>query len=148
MFSVTSSRLVVVHTICTSKVYNALNINEFKFQKDFFYVYILYAINRQKSEKICDVHRDYFKEIQNEATDKLGVNSFLVQPIQRLPKYKLLLGQLFSQLGKRISVHDDSTKNEIAACCLADKRLQRLLDTVNGSMNINDIVGCNEVSVA
>lgn len=107
----------------------------------------MYAINRQKSEKICEAHRDYFKEIQNEIGDKLGVNSFLVQPIQRLPKYKLLLGQLFSELGKRLDVHDDSIKNEIAACCLAEKKLQRLLDVLNGSMNINDIVDCNEVSV-
>lgn len=116
------------------------------FQKDCFYIYILYAINRQKSEKICEVHRNYFKELQSEIGDKLGVNSFLVQPIQRLPKYKLLLGQLFSELGKRFELHDDRIKNEIAACCLAEKQLQRLLDTVNGSMNVNDIVDCNDVS--
>lgn len=77
------------------------------------------------------------------------MNSFLVQPIQRLPKYKLLLGQLFLELKRifvSVSVHDDRIKNEIAACCLAEKQLQRLLDTVNGSMNINDIVDCTEVS--
>lgn len=90
------------------------------------------------------MHRGYFKEIQNEIGDKLGVNSFLVQPIQRLPKYKLLLGQLISELGKRLE--DDGVKQQIAACCLAEKRLQRLLDTVNGSMNINDIVDCHDVS--
>lgn len=105
----------------------------------------MYAINHQKSEKICIENRNYFKQIQNEIGDKLGVNSFLVQPIQRLPKYKLLLGQLFSELGKRFGVHDDSIKNELGACCLAEKRIQRLLDTLNGSMNINDIEDC-EVS--
>lgn len=115
-------------------------------QKGCFYIYILYAINRHTSEKFCEAHRTYFKELQNEIDDKLGVNSFLVQPIQRLPKYKLLLGQLFSELGKRIDLHDDRNKNEIAACCLAEKQLQRLLDTVNGSMNINDILDCNDVS--
>lgn len=114
-------------------------------QKDYFYIYILYAINHQNSEKLCIANRDYFKQIQNEIEDKLGINSFLVQPIQRLPKYKLLLRQLFTELGKRFSVHDDSIKNELGACCLAEKRIQRLLDTLNGSMNINDIVGC-EVS--
>lgn len=90
------------------------------------------------------MHRGYFKEIQNKIGDKLGVNSFLVQPIQRLPKYKLLLGQLISELGKRLE--GDGVKQQIAACCLAEKRLQRLLDTVNGSMNINDIVDCYDVS--
>lgn len=77
------------------------------------------------------------------------MNSFLVQPIQRLPKYKLLLGQLFLELKRifvSVSSHDDRIKNEIAACCLAEKQLQRLLDTVNGSMNINDIVDFTEVS--
>lgn len=113
-----------------------------RLQKGYFYIYILYAINHQKSEKVCIDHRPYFKQIQNEIGDKLGVNSFLVQPIQRLPKYKLLLGQLFSELGKRFGVHDDSIKNELGACCLAEKRIQRLLDTLNGSMNINDIVEC------
>lgn len=112
-------------------------------QKDYFYIYILYAINRQRSEKFCELHRAYFKDIQNEIGDKLGINSFLVQPIQRLPKYKILLGQLISELGKRLE--DDGVKEKIAACCLAEKRVQRLLDTVNGSMNINDIVDCYEV---
>lgn len=112
-------------------------------QKDYFYIYILYAINRQRSEKFCELHRTYFKDIQNEIGDKLGINSFLVQPIQRLPKYKILLGQLISELGKRLE--DDGVKEKIAACCLAEKRVQRLLDTVNGSMNINDIVECYEV---
>lgn len=115
-------------------------------QKDYFYIYISYAINRQQSEKLCETHRSYFKEIQNEIGDKLGVNSFLVQPIQRLPKYKLLLGQLISELGKRLE--DDGVKRQIAACCLAEKRLQRLLDTVNDSMNLNDIVDCHDVSEA
>lgn len=108
----------------------------------------MYAINRQRSDKVCEANRNYFKQIQNEIGDKLGANSFLVQPIQRLPKYKLLLGQLFLEL-KRIFVSvplHDRIKNEIAACCLAEKQLQRLLDTVNGSMNINDIVDCIEVS--
>lgn len=89
------------------------------------------------------MHRDYFKSIQSEIGDKLGVNSFLVQPIQRLPKYKLLLSQLISELGKRLE--EDGVKEKIAACCLAEKRVQRLLDTVNGSMNLNDIVECNDV---
>lgn len=115
-------------------------------QKDYFYIYTLYAINRQKSEKICEMHREYFKERQNEIGDKLGINSFLVQPIQRLPKYKLLLSQLITELGKKL--HDDGIKYQIAACCKAEKTLQRLLDTVNESMNINDIVECHDVSFA
>lgn len=114
-------------------------------QRDYFYIYIAYAINRKKSEKLCITQSAYFKRIQDEIGDKLGVNSFLVQPIQRLPKYRLLLGQLFSELGKRFGVHDDSIKNELGACCLAEKRIQRLLSILDGSVEISDIVDC-EVS--
>lgn len=114
------------------------------FQKDYFYGYILYAINRYRSEQIFEQNRAFFKERQNQIDDKLGLNSVLVQPIQRLPKYKLLLNQLISELGKNLE--DDGVKIQIAACCKAEKNLQRLLDTVNESMNINDIVDCNDVS--
>lgn len=112
-------------------------------QKDYFYGYIIYAINRQRSEQIFEQNRDFFKQRQNTIDDKLGLNSFLVQPIQRLPKYKLLLTQMISELGKNLE--EDGVKLQVATCCKAEKRLQKLLDTVNESMNINDIVECNEV---
>lgn len=95
---------------------------------------------------MCIEQSAYFRQIQDEIGDKLGVNSFLVQPIQRLPKYRLLLGQLFSELGKRFGPHDDSIKNELGACCLAEKRIQRLLRLLDGSVEISDIVDC-DVSV-
>lgn len=114
-------------------------------QKDFFYIYVLYTINRQRSNKLYEENRKYFVDIQNEIGDSLGVNSFLTEPVQRLPKYKLLLGQLFKELRKMFGV--DKMKSELAACCLAEKRLQRLLDTVNEAMRINDISECNDVSI-
>lgn len=76
--------------------------------------------------------------------DKLGINSFLVQPIQRLPKYQLLLHQLIKELGKTLD--EDGVKDKIAACCRAEKHIQRLLDRVNDSMSINDIEDCVEVN--
>lgn len=115
-------------------------------QRGYFYIYILYAINRQLSEKIYEVDSDYFKKLQSEVHDMLGVNSFLVQPIQRLPKYKLLLGQLVKELGKRSNLRGDIIKKEITECRLAEKQLQRLLDILNGAMKVNDIIDCNEVS--
>lgn len=103
-------------------------------------------MNRQRSERMCVAHRSYFKQIEKEIDDKLGVNSLLVQPIQRLPKYKLLIGQLISELGKRLG--ESGVNEQLVACSLAEKRLQHLLDTVNSSMNINDIIECNEVNTA
>lgn len=103
----------------------------------------MYAINRKRSERLCVLNKQYFQDRQNEMHDKLGINSFLVQPIQRLPKYQLLLHQLIKELGKQLD--EDGVKDTIAACCRAEKHIQRLLDRVNNSMSINDIEDCVEV---
>ena len=63
-------------------------------ERDNFYNYILYALNRPKSEKISTEYLEFFQERQNRVGDKLGLNSFLLQPIQRLPRYRLLLNEI------------------------------------------------------
>lgn len=89
-----------------------------------FDVYIVYILNRNKSDKLCREHEDFFKDIQK---DRLGIGSFLTQPIQRLPKYQLLIGAMIKDLMKDL----DENKSAIAACCRAEKHIQRLLNTVN-----------------
>ncbi|CRL08007.1 CLUMA_CG021022, isoform A [Clunio marinus] len=111
--------------------------------KGFFYGYIIYAINRKRSELLCNYHVDFWKQIQNECGDRLGINSFLLQPIQRLPRYQLLLNEIIKDLMKDL----ENTKQAVAACCVAEKNVQRLLDTVNESMSINDIRNCYEIDV-
>lgn len=86
---------------------------------------------------------EHTQEIQNECNDRLGINSFLLQPIQRLPRYQLLLNEIIKDLSKDM----DNTKLAMAAFCIAEKNIQRLLDTVNESMSINDIKNCFEVKV-
>lgn len=76
--------------------------------------------------------------------DKLGILSILVQPIQRLPRYKLLLISLFNELVKQMET--DNVKEQIAWCCKAEKHMDRLLEIFNESMSINDIIECNDVS--
>lgn len=71
------------------------------------------------------------------------MNSFLLQPIQRLPRYKMLLVEVIKELGNTL----ESVKDQIASCCIAEKNMQRLLDTVNESMSINDIHECYEVRI-
>lgn len=103
----------------------------------------MYAINGKRSEYLCQLNKQFFQDRQNEMDDRLGINSFLVQPIQRLPKYRLLLSELIKEFGKQL--HENGVKIIIAACCRAEKHIQRLLDRVNSSMSINEIVDCNEV---
>jgi hypothetical protein len=81
------------------------------------------------------------QKVQNECGDRLGINSFLLQPIQRLPRYQLLLNEIIKDLSKDL----ENMKQAIAECCIAEKNIQRLLDTVNESMSINDVRNCYEV---
>ncbi|XP_058828396.1 triple functional domain protein-like [Topomyia yanbarensis] len=117
-------------------------------EHDRFYCYILFALNRPKSEKICNKNLEFFQERQNEVGDKLGLNSFLLQPIQRLPRYKLLLAEINKEVLKLIADSVlDSVKDEIAVLCKAEKRLERFIDVVNEAMSINDIRECYEINL-
>lgn len=113
-----------------------------------FYCYILFALNRPKSEKICNKNLDFFQERQNQVGDKLGLNSFLLQPIQRLPRYKLLLAEINKEALKLIAdALMDTVKDEIGVLCKAEKRLERFIDIVNEAMSINDICECYELNL-
>lgn len=115
-------------------------------ESDRLYCYILFALNRPKSEKICNKNLEFFQERQHAVEDKLGLNSFLLQPIQRLPRYKLLLAEINKEVLKLIADSLlDSVKDEIGILCKAEKRLERFIDVVNEAMSINDIQECYEV---
>uniref|UniRef100_A0A182SHK0 DH domain-containing protein n=1 Tax=Anopheles maculatus TaxID=74869 RepID=A0A182SHK0_9DIPT len=82
---------------------------------------------------------------QQEVDDKLGLNSFLLQPIQRLPRYKLLLAEINKEILKQMEdTMLESVKDEIGILCKAEKRLERFIDIVNEAMSINDIQECYE----
>uniref|UniRef100_A0A1Q3FJR2 Putative guanine nucleotide exchange factor for rho and rac gtpase n=1 Tax=Culex tarsalis TaxID=7177 RepID=A0A1Q3FJR2_CULTA len=116
-------------------------------ESDRFYCYILFALNRPKSEKICNKNLEFFQERQHAVEDKLGLNSFLLQPIQRLPRYKLLLAEVNKEVLKLIADSLlDSVKDEIGVLCKAEKRLEKFIDVVNEAMSINDIQECYEDS--
>ncbi|KAH8275131.1 hypothetical protein KR026_000467 [Drosophila bipectinata] len=107
-----------------------------------FYGYVIFTMNKQKSLKLCDIYKNYFLSIRLELDDKLGINSFLVQPIQRMARYPLLLNQFISTFFKN---RDLVLKPIIESCCRLEKRFRTLLTTTNESETINDIVDCHEV---
>ncbi|KAH8252592.1 hypothetical protein KR032_000719 [Drosophila birchii] len=109
-----------------------------------FYGYVIFTMNKQKSLKLCDLYKNYFTSIRLERDDKLGINSFLVQPIQRMARYPLLLTQFINTFFKN---RDIVMKPLIESCCRLEKRLRSLLTTTNESENINDIVDCHEFNV-
>ncbi|XP_052838223.1 triple functional domain protein [Drosophila gunungcola] len=109
-----------------------------------FYGYVIFTMNKQKSLKLCDLYKNYFTSIRLERDDKLGINSFLVQPIQRMARYPLLLTQFINTFFKN---RDIVMKPLIESCCRLEKRLRFLLTTTNESEIINDIVDCHEFNV-
>ncbi|CAO1399706.1 unnamed protein product [Diamesa serratosioi] len=120
------------------------NIFTYFLQNDSFYCYVLYAINQINADQLCSNHSKFFDDLKNKFGDNLGVHSFCILPIQRLPRYQLLLSEIINELQK------DMTENKkiIAACCTAEKNIQRLLGTINEAISINDIVECNAYSVS
>lgn len=95
------------------------SINRFQ-----FHIYVIYVMDRKKSEKLCTENEYFFKQIQE---DRLGVRSFLLQPVTRLPRYRLLIAEILKSLLKNI----DKNKAAVKACCIAEKTIQRLLNQVN-----------------
>ncbi|XP_062557491.1 uncharacterized protein LOC134222347 [Armigeres subalbatus] len=99
-------------------------------ETDKLYCYVKYALNRRKAGIIFERHRDYFSSNQHE------VNSFLLQPIQRLPHYKLFLEKFlkettkFGNTGTSVSIRK------------AQDKLSDLMDLVNAAVSISDIPQC------
>lgn len=62
--------------------------------KDQFYCYIKYGIHKPLAEEFVSQHEKHFDEISKINKDILGVEGLLYLPIQRLPQYKLLFGEI------------------------------------------------------
>ena len=109
-------------------------------QDEHFYCYVVYNVNYKNVEIITTTYLDFFKKTFN---GRLGIESFLIQPVQRLPRYQLILCAMIKELSKDLTNTD---KTSLAACCIAEKNVQRLLTRCNEGMMIHDIVETHEVS--
>ncbi|XP_058986433.1 triple functional domain protein [Musca domestica] len=103
-------------------------------EEDYFYAYVLYAMNNQRSLELCNENKKFFKTMQAKCEDNLGINSFLLQPIQRVPRYSLMLKEFIKKLFDKYPM-----KPLIDSCCRLDRRLQILLNAINKSEVINDV---------
>ncbi|KAL5291020.1 hypothetical protein ACFFRR_010434 [Megaselia abdita] len=110
----------------------------------YFYSYVIYTMNKKRSLQLCDIYKVYFNQIQDELGDKLGIMSFLVQPIQRLARYHLLLNKFNAKL---FEVSSLPFKSVLAASGKVEKRLKDLCLITNESEQINDIVNSKDFNV-
>ncbi|XP_050090764.1 uncharacterized protein LOC126574551 [Anopheles aquasalis] len=111
-------------------------------ENDSFYGYILYSMYHPKSQRVCEQHISFFERHQQAHGDKLGVKSLILQPIQRLPRYQLMLASIFKLLIKKPGAINRNT--QLHKVCVAEKRLQTLIGIMNESVTINDILQCEK----
>ncbi|KAM7417436.1 hypothetical protein PAMA_017200 [Pampus argenteus] len=103
-------------------------------QKENFQMYECYCQNKPRSEALWRQFSDcaFFQECQKKLEHKLGLDSYLLKPIQRLTKYQLLLKELL-----KFSTDCEGTSQlQGALTAMLD-----LLKSVNDSMHQIAITG-------
>ncbi|XP_050325141.1 pleckstrin homology domain-containing family G member 4B isoform X2 [Bactrocera neohumeralis] len=114
------------------------------FDKNEFYCYVIFMMNKKTSMQLRQEQRPWLQNVQNEISDKLGIDSFLVQPIQRLTRYPLLLQQFISEFYKS----GISCKPVLASVCKLETRMRRLLEVVNQAEDVPAIDESAELNLA
>ncbi|XP_056911395.1 proto-oncogene DBL isoform X7 [Takifugu flavidus] len=103
-------------------------------RKEKFQVYERYCQNKPRSEllwrRCCD--SPFFQECQKKLDHKLGLDSYLLKPVQRLTKYQLLLKELLKHCT------EDRYRCELQE---ALDSMLKLLKSVNDSMHQIAITG-------
>lgn len=106
-----------------------------------FYSHVLYAMSKLKMSAIVDEKFDHFKELAVENDDKLGIRSFLMEPIQRMFKYKNLMEDIVRELHK-MSVNAEKNvdlPDTLRSCTLAVYWIGRVLDNTNEAAKLDTI---------
>uniref|UniRef100_A0A4W5QIH4 MCF.2 cell line derived transforming sequence a n=1 Tax=Hucho hucho TaxID=62062 RepID=A0A4W5QIH4_9TELE len=104
-------------------------------RKENFQVYECYCQNKPRSESLWRQfsHCAFFQECQKKLEHKLGLDSYLLKPVQRLTKYQLLLKELL-----KYSAGGCEGTSELQAALAA---MLHLLKSVNDSMHQIAITG-------
>ncbi|KAH8400910.1 hypothetical protein KR009_001740 [Drosophila setifemur] len=113
------------------------------FEKNNFYCYVSFTMGKKSSMQLRQDNREWLQTYQTTIKDKLGIDSFLVQPIQRLTRYPLLLQQFISEFYKS----GISCKPVLSAVCKLETRMRRALDVVNQAEEIPNIEELNELDL-
>ncbi|KOB73494.1 Puratrophin-1 [Operophtera brumata] len=84
-----------------------------------FNMYVMYSRNNKRATRLVFEHKPFFQEIQLELGDRLDLSSYLLEPVQRIPRYKLFLVDLVKtytnyenekcETDSRLSVDSDET---------------------------------------
>ncbi|CAB3231194.1 unnamed protein product [Arctia plantaginis] len=131
-----------------------------------FNLYVMYSRNNKRATKLVFEHKPFFQEIQLELGDRLDLSSYLLEPVQRIPRYKLFLADLVktytsyenercesdSRISK-LSVDSDETggsngepsdndETPLESLKLAKTMIEGVLTAVDGIMALENITDC------
>jgi hypothetical protein len=129
--------------LCQNDVQNLAETFIRFIENDTFYPYIFYAICYFNAKAMALNHKEFFNAAQNLCNDRLGVFSFLHQPIQRLTRYPLLIEEIIKDLSR--DMHEN--KSTLASLCVAKKKLEKYLDRMDQSLKLNDIAEAHQFSI-
>lgn len=127
---------------CHEDIFNIANVFHTYITNDSFYPYVLFQVDKVHLERIVAEHKDQFDHLAETNGDKLGIKAFLMEPVARLPRY----GLLFAEIIKVLSVNDETVKNFLSVCCMAEKQMRRLLISFNQAVSLSDLDSYPEVS--
>ncbi|XP_057302038.1 guanine nucleotide exchange factor DBS-like [Hydractinia symbiolongicarpus] len=104
-------------------------------KKEQFQLYATYCKNKPKSEAVRkELHETSFlHEYQKQIGHQLNLDSYLLKPVQRITKYKLLLTEMLKYVSKRNPAHADIME--------ALHTMKKVLRHVNDVMHSSGLVG-------
>lgn len=106
-----------------------------------FYVLVSYAMKKRLMSEIVEENSIHFTALATYFEDKLGIQSLLMEPIQRMFKYRLLMEDIIKELHK-ISVYEDKSKElleTLKQSTLAVYWIRRVLDNTNEVAKLDTI---------
>lgn len=131
-----------------------------------FNMYVMYSRNNKRATRLVFEHKQFFQERQFELGDRLDLSSYLLEPVQRLPRYKLFLADLVktytnyenercesdSRISK-LSVDSDETggsngdvsendETPLESLKKAKTMIERVLTAVDEIMALENITDC------
>lgn len=131
-----------------------------------FNMYVMYSRNNKRATRLVYENKQFFQERQLELGDRLDLSSYLLEPVQRIPRYKLFLDDLVktytnyenercesdSRISK-LSVDSDETggsngessdadETPLESLKLAKTMIECVLTAVDGIMALENITDC------
>ncbi|XP_048486636.1 FYVE, RhoGEF and PH domain-containing protein 4 [Plutella xylostella] len=131
-----------------------------------FNMYVMYSRNNKRATRLVFEHKQFFQKKQHQLGDRLDLSSYLLEPVQRIPRYKLFLDDLVKTYGSyeneriesdsrisKLSVDSDETggsngdssdndETPLESLKQAKTMIECVLTAIDGIMALENIRDC------